>query len=192
MLIQDTKQKGNQPGTPKLASRSWICSAASLPPTFDLTGVVVSKKSPLTIQRCGRSLSRKRGSWKTKIHCVVALQARKRDCESVDSSHYPIFLSVTLVFFSVFLLFSFLFLPLFSCLVWFPRPTDRTSRRPSVGRRRKALFRRASDSRSSSLPHSPQSQGGGPTSSLEPGPCFCLRQSGRLDQGVRFSAEPQT
>lgn len=177
--VQDTKQKGNQPGIPKLAARSWICSAASLPPTFDLTGVVVSKKSPLTIQRCGRSLSRKRGSWKTKIHCVVALQARKRDCESVEFlkplPHFPLLHTIFLfLFFSLFFFFSFSsFIFLFGPVP----PTDRTSRRPSVGRRRKALLRRASDSRSSSLPHSPQSQGGGPTSSLEPGPCFCLRQS---------------
>lgn len=84
--------------------------------------------------------------------------------------------------------FSFLFLflsSLFSpCLVRFP---DLTSRRPREGRRRKALLLRASDSRSPSLPHSPQSQGGG-----QPLPWHLARVSvsDSLDDWTRASVSP--
>lgn len=110
-----------------------LLSCLPSPLNFDLTATVVSKKSPLTIQGSGWSLSQRETVGKGNVHSVVALRASKRGCGWVGFlelvPHFPLLRALSPTTFLRLLIFLSFFPP---CSVRFP---DHASRKPQEGRR---------------------------------------------------------
>lgn len=96
--------------------------------------MVVSKKSPLTIQGSGRSLSRKENSWKTKtpLRCGAPGEQEGLRIGGISQASTPFSSPSRSLsnFFFPFIVLPFLLPP---CSVWFP---DHTTRRPREGKRK--------------------------------------------------------